>query len=63
MRDAPRYEVGKASGGKWAVYLRLDERTSIDQRTRFATKRAATSICSLLNRELAEINANRKDSE
>jgi hypothetical protein len=47
----PRYEAGKVAERKWAIFFRLDEHTSFDQRAYYATKREAESVARLLNRE------------
>lgn len=47
----PHYSVGKARDGDWRIYFRLDESTSFDQRVSYPTRRAATSVCSLLNKD------------
>jgi hypothetical protein len=58
----PGYEVGKVAERQWAVFFRLDERTSFDQRVRYATKREAVSVASALNREQAELNRTKEAS-
>ena len=54
--DTPCYEVGKRRDRDWRIYFRLDDRHSFDQRVSYKTRRAAQSVCSLLNRRLAEGN-------